>query len=208
MHSTYWTYYIVSLARVSFRGGICPLLNLVCPPLELLNSSIEIFLNSKQNHNDELIIITQLIVYYFCSIQFILKIFFKSMSHTFSGDSNAILIRYNREVSPKRFRSEVFIIFICEKLRSTEQYQQESTDKYIISKNIEAGKHCFEHVAGHQFMQLCSHINWKYESCVNLSKPEGPTVAGILTLHNYPLLHYSCTNLYMKNPERNPASYY
>ena len=47
-------------------------------------------------------------------------IFSSSNSHSFSGDSIAISIRYDRLDSPIRFRNRVFIIFIPEKLHSTD----------------------------------------------------------------------------------------
>ena len=47
-------------------------------------------------------------------------IFSKSLSDIFSGDSIAIFIKWDRLFSPRRFLRWVFIIFIWEKLRSTE----------------------------------------------------------------------------------------
>ncbi len=127
---------LVSRVQCASRVSFFPPLHLVCPSLGIVR--LKFFLNSKQNHNDEFILIYTTNRQFFL-FHILLTIFSKSMSHTYSGDSIAIFIRYDRVVSPMRFRSRVFIIFICEKLHSIARSSTNRNRQTNISQNINSG---------------------------------------------------------------------
>ena len=84
--------------------------------------------------------------------------FSRSLSVSFSGESIAIFIKCDRLVSPIQFLSLVFIIFICEKLRSTEAVVT-GMDKQTVERVLRLGNIATNiSLLACQFLQLLFHI--------------------------------------------------